>query len=478
LDILIENGTVITMDGRRSILRDGAIAIENGTIVAVGKTDELRKEYKDYRLIDATDKMVCPGFIDCHSHSSLFLARGLVNDGWTSIFKLLYDFSYVWEGALTAEDVYTGALGLYLEMIKHGTTCFADPGGYHNHHDMIGEAAKKIGIRAALTRSTRDRSDPEHPIPDEMMETTDETVKKCEDFMKKWDGAANGRIKGYLSLRIVYNLSDELCRIIDRKADEYGVGIHCHLHGSRPEELVKRGKLSTPEAMKIFGMSGVERFKKLGVLGPNLLCAHVPFTNAQERRWLQETDSKVTHCPTAQYAGGGGGVAMGTIPETIQAGVTVALGHDAPMWSNFVDPVRLMYIAAAAHKDAKADVRVMGPHKALEMATINGSKALLWEDKIGSLEKGKRADIVLLDMNRPEWQPCHHGYEVTNLVWSASGDSVNTVLIDGNIVMENRKVLTVDENKVIADVKKHAFDVRERSGIKLLPPKWPQPLAF
>lgn len=478
MSILIKNGTVITMDKMRSIIRDGAIAVEDGNIVAIGNTDELIKEYKDFKELDATNKLVCPGFIDCHSHSSLFLARGLVNDGWTAIYKLLYDFSYVWEAALKADDVYVGALGLYLDMIKHGTTCFADPGGYHDHHDMIGEAVKKIGIRGVITRSTRDRSDPEHPIPEEMMETTEETTKKCENMMKKWNGAANGRIKGWLSLRIIYNLSDELCRLIKRKADEYGVGIHCHLHGSRPDELVKAGKLKLDAAQKVFGMSGVERFKELGVLGPNLLCAHVPFTNAQERKWLGETDSKVTHCPTAQYAGGGGGVAMGTIPETIEAGVTVALGHDAPMWSNFVDPVRLMYIAASAHKDAKADVRVMGAHKAMEMMTVNGAKALLWEDKIGSLEVGKRADLVLMDMNRPEWQPLHPGYEVTNLVYSASGDSVDTVIIDGNIVMQNRQVLAVDENRVIEDVRKHAFELRERSGVKLLPPKWPQPLSF
>jgi cytosine/adenosine deaminase-related metal-dependent hydrolase len=478
VDILIENGTVITMDKKRSIIRDGAVAFEGGKIIAVGKTDVLRKEYRDFSVIDATDKMVCPGFIDCHAHSSLYLARGLFNDGWTALYKLLYDFSYVWESALSTDDVYVGASGLYLDMIKHGTTCFADPGGYHNHHDMIGEAAKKIGIRAVLTRSTRDRSDPEHPVPEEMMETTEETAKKCEDFMKKWDGAANDRIKGWLSLRIIYNLSDELCQLIKSKADEYGVGIHCHLHGSRSEELVKKGKLALPDETKVFGVSGVERFKNLGILGPNLLCAHVPFTNSQERRWLKETDSKVTHCPTAQYAGGGGGIAMGNIPETIEAGVTVALGHDAPMWSNFVDPIRLMYIAASAHKDAKADVRIMGAHKAMEMMTINGSKALLLENNIGSLELGKKADIILIDMNRPEWQPCHQGYEVTNLVYSASGDSVDTVIIDGNIVMENRKIMTVDEYKVLENVKRHAYDVREKSGIKLLPPKWPKPLAF
>jgi cytosine/adenosine deaminase-related metal-dependent hydrolase len=148
------------------------------------------------------------------------------------------------------------------------------------------------------------------------------------------------------------------------------------------------------------------------------------------------------------------------------------------MYSNFVDPVRLMYIAACAHKDAKADVRVIGAHKAMEMMTIDGAKSLLWEKEIGSLEVGKKADIILMDMNRPEWQPCHPGYEVTNLVYSASGDSTDTVIIDGNIIMEKREVLTVEESRILEDVRKHAFDLRERSGVKLLPPKWPQPLAF
>ena len=478
MDILIKNGTLVTMDKKRSVIRGAALAVKDGRIVSIGKTDELSKEYKDSKVIDATNRLVSPGFIDCHAHSSLYLAKGLVNDEWTSIYKLLYDFSYVWEAALKPDDVYVGALGLFLEMIKHGTTCFADPGGYHDHHDMIGEAIKKIGIRGVITRSTRDRSDPEHPIPEEMMETTEETARKCENIVRKWNGVANGRIKGWFSLRIINNLSDELCRLIKSKADEYGVGIHCHLHGSRPEELVKVNKLPQDETVKTFGMSGVERLYRLGVTGPNLLGAHCPFTNERERIWLRDSGTKIVHCPTAQYAGGGGGIAMGTIPELVRSGVIVALGHDAVMWSNFVDPIRLMHIAASAHKDAKADVRVMGAHKAMEMMTINGAKALLWEKEIGSLEIGKRADIIIIDMNRPEWQPCHLDYEVTNLVYSASGDSVDTVIIDGNIVMENRKVLTVDESSVLENVRKHALNVRERSGIKLLPSKWPQPLAF
>ena len=455
MDILISNGTIITMDKKRSIIRDGAIAIRDGSIVAIGKTNDVKKEFRASKEIDARNHLVCPGFIDAHCHSSLYLAKGLVNDTWSAIYKLYYDFSYVWEGALDADDAYVGAAGLFLELIKHGTTCFSDPGGYHDHHDMICEAMKKTGIRGIMTRSTRDLSYPSHPIPEEMMETTEETARKCEELVKKWNGAADDRIRAWLSLRIVYNVSDELCHLIKTKADEYKVGIHCHMHGSRPQDLVNSGRLGPDPALKIFGMSEVERFKKLDLLGPNLLCAHVPFSSQQERIWFRETNTKIVHCPSAQFAGGGGGVAMGTIPETIDAGVIVALGHDAPMWSNFVDPVRLMYLAAAAHKDAKADVRVMGPYKAMEMATVNGAKALLWQDKIGSLEVGKRADIVLMDMNRPEWQPCHEGYEVTNLVYSASGDSTDTVIIDGNIVMENRKILTVDEEKILKDVRRH-----------------------
>lgn len=452
-DILIKRASfVLTLDRERRVIRNGGVAIENGEIVAVGKTGDIEKKFKGEIEIDATNKLVLPGLIDGHNHTYYYLNKGKSDE--FPFPRGLWEILYHTEKQLTPRDVYVGSLGSFVEMIKHGTTCFAESGTPH-HMDQVGEAIAKVGIRGIIQRATTDIQDSTHPLPDELFESTEEALRKGEELVKKWNGAENDRIRAWFSLRAPQACSDELCIEIKKLADRYGAGIHGHCVAYPQEnEAVKRK----------WGMRSIERYHKLGLLGHNLYLVHMGWPNEYEIGLMKENDVKVCHCPAASLHGGWGIVAHGMIPKVIEAGVTVSIGTDGGTASRFLDMVRIMYITACAHKDVKMDVKLIGPHKALEMATIDGARALMWDDKIGAIEPRKRGDIILMDLNRPEWWPMVD--VVKNLVYSADGSSVDTVIIDGKLIMKNRKILTVDEHDVMKKVRAQSDDLTERTGIK------------
>jgi 5-methylthioadenosine/S-adenosylhomocysteine deaminase len=320
---------------------------------------------------------------------------------------------------------------------------------------------QRVGIRGVLNRSTRDISTPQAPIPNALIEDTDTAVRQGEALVKRWNEDAEDRIRAWFSLRYVYNVGDDLARRIKQLADTYQVGIHAHCAAVKDEnELVQA----------IFGMRSVERYHRLGLLGPNLCLIHMGWVNDAEIELLYEHGVKIVHCPSASMHGAYGNVANRMFPRMIERGLTVGLGTDSATAGRFLDMVRVMYLAACAHKDVYADARVMGAYKALEMATIDGARVVLWEDQIGSLEIGKRADVVLVDMRGFQWHPMRD--PVANLIYSANGESVETVIIDGRIVMRERRLLTIDADEVRAEVRRAADEVARRAGIEVKPP-WP-----
>jgi 5-methylthioadenosine/S-adenosylhomocysteine deaminase len=197
--------------------------------------------------------------------------------------------------------------------------------------------------------------------------------------------------------------------------------------------------------------------------------AHMGWTSWEELDMLKKHDVKIAHCPSASMQGGYGCIAHGKFPEMLDKGITITLGHDSASCGRSLDMFFVMYLAAAGHKDARVNPLVIGPYKALEMATIDCARGLLWEDKIGSLEVGKRADIITLNMNTSEWWPMWN--VVANLVYSADGSCVDNVIVDGKIIMRNKKILTVDEMEVIQKIKKKAQDMKDRLKLEL-PSKW------
>jgi cytosine/adenosine deaminase-related metal-dependent hydrolase len=394
--------------------------------------------------------MVLPGLIDGHNHPTSYLATGLTDDldVQTSVFKRLYPY----ESALQPNESHVAALGTFVEMVKNGTTCFNDPGGYDV--EQVGEAARIVGIRGILSRSLRDFADPKMVSGTALVEDVDTCLREGDGVLRRWNGAENGRLRAWLGLRNVACVSDELCIQVRDLAKQKKVGIHSH---------VASVKGSNENSIRLFGKRGLQRYYELGLFGPNLYCAHVGFADNAEVALLKEHDVKVAHCPAASQLGAFGVIANGMIPEMRQKGVTISLGSDTAGAAGFLDLVRTMYVAACAHRDAHVDPQIMDAIKALEMATIDGARACLWDDQIGSLEPNKLADIILVDRKGIGWgHPARD--PIRSLVYSGTGDSVDTVIIDGRVVMRNRVVLTVDEEDVMRRVAVAESAVMQRSG--------------
>jgi len=217
--------------------------------------------------------------------------------------------------------------------------------------------------------------------------------------------------------------------------------------------------------MAKWGCRSVARYEQLGLLDANLYAVQMGALDDAEVELIARRNVKVGHCPSASMLGAFGCIAHGKFPELIAAGATVAIGTDAAAISRFLDMVREMYLAACAHKDARADARVMGAHTAMEMATINGAKALLWDDAIGSLEAGKCADLALIDMEALEWYPRPQVNPVANLVYSSGGHRVDSVMIDGNWVLRDRRLTTIDEAELKVRSQQAAREMLVQTGI-------------
>jgi 5-methylthioadenosine/S-adenosylhomocysteine deaminase len=456
-DLIIANGYVVTMDPRRQIYSDGAVAVEGRNIVGVGRTKDVLTRHKAGHVIDAGGKLVVPGLVDGHNHAFQYLSKGIGDD--VDIMTWLYKRVYPYETHVNAEEAYVGALGNYVQMIKTGTTCFNEPGGYHT--DSLAQAATDVGIRGILNRSTRDIADQGAPLPEKLFEDLDTNLRQGEAAVAKWNNAADGRLRCWFSLRYVFNVSDDLCKAIKALADQYKVGIHAHAAAVEGENEAIEER---------FGKRSLERFHDLGLFGPNLYLVHMGYPNEREIGWLKEHDVKIAHCPSASMHGAYGVVGNQMMKRMIDLGLTISLGTDSATAGRFLDMVRVMYLAACAHRDQFADATIMGAYKALEMATIDGARACLWGDQIGSLEAGKRADIVIVGMDELRWHP--NLDPVRSLVYAADGDDVETVIIDGRVVMRDRVILTVDEEKVKRDVIRAGKDWIARADMRLDIP-WP-----
>jgi len=457
-DLIIRNGYVLTMDGERRILADGAVAIAGNRIAAVGPSADILAAHRAEHVIDATDKIVMPGIVDGHNHPYSYLFGGAGDD--MGIFDVLYRRFYPYEVHISEEEAYWGCLANYATMIRNGTTCFNDPGGYHV--DALARAAVDSGIRGIVNRSTRDIAPPGKPVPRELFDSLDDNLRAGEEVVRKWHGAADDRIRAWFSLRYVFNVSDELALGIGALARRHGVGIHAHAAAVKGEnELVQ----------EIFGKRSLERYHDLGLFGPNLYLVHMGYPSEREVEWLRQHDVKVAHCPTAAMTGAWGVIVNKMIPYMIDRGIAVSLGTDTNGAAGMIDMFRVIYAFAGIHRDVHDDPTLIGAHRALEHATIVGARACLWDDQIGSLEVGKKADLILVDWGELEWL-CPARDPVRALVYGTSGNYVDTVVIDGRVVMAGRELTLVDEAELKRRVLAVGRDWPRRAGFAVAP-DWP-----
>ena len=449
VDLIVRGGVIVTMDPQRRLIRDGAVAIRGKRIVAVDKMHVIADRYRAERTMGGDSQIVFPGLIDCHNHPVHFLSKGMIDD--MRYPERWRDRVWPYEAALTAEETEVASTGTFLEMICHGTTCFCDPGTLEP--EAVACAAEHTGIRGIVARMTWDVRDPSAPT--QFNDDTATALARGEECVQRCSGLGGGRLRAWLSLVRADHVSDQLIRDITRRADALKIGVHAHLSTTRGQ---------VEAALRAWGKTPVARYRDLDALGPNAHLVHMGAITDDDVAILRDFDPSVCHCPSASMFGGFGCIAHGKFPELVDYKVRVVLGTDACAISRFIDMVRIMYLAACAHKDVKADPTVIGAHKAMEMATIDGARALLWDDEIGSIESGKLADVVIADADGIEWQPNPMDLPVANLVYSADGGCVHTVVIDGRVVMENRQFTTVDEAAFAKRAGSHARAVFARLG--------------
>lgn len=434
VDILIRGGLLVTMNPHRQIIKNGSVAIEGSRIVAVG---ERIKEKADI-VIDARGKAVLPGLINGHTHLAMTLLRGFADD--LPLDKWLSDKIWPMEKVMGPRDCYVGALLGSLEMIKSGTTCFADN---YFHMDQVARAVITSGLRGVLSYGMIDRDD---------KKKMREEIRIGRNFVKSFHGKARGRILTMFGPHAPYTCSTECLLKVKELSRNFGVGIHIHLAESNEE---------VKQTMQRYGKRPVEYLDSIGFLGPEVLAAHCVWVSKKEIKMIKEKGVKPVHNPTSNMKMGSG---IAPVPEMLGVGIPVALGTDGAASNNSLDLFKEMKLAALLAKVRNFDPTVLPAMKALEMATINGAVALGLQEEIGSLEEGKKADLIAVNLKRPHLSPLHD--IVSHLVYSARGSDVDTVIVDGKILMETGEVLTLDEEKVLDLAQRTSDNLVSRLGEK------------
>jgi cytosine/adenosine deaminase-related metal-dependent hydrolase len=459
VDILIDRGTILTLDRERRILTDGAIAIRADRIVAVGKTADVKSRYSGRKTIDASHRLVMPGLFDGHAHLNE-IARGLIPDDLKTSDWLKY-WCYPYFAAVQEEDEYWYSQCLIAEMIRSGTTCFAEPGC--KFLPAIVRSIEKSGIRATTGSWVWDHAGPDgQKCPEYFLKMgLNECLALTENNIKAFNGAADGRVKIFATIEGVGTCSDDLMIGTKELADRYGTCTLMHKASSREEAATE---------LRVTGHRPVEHMYKIGALGPNVYLNHMTAVESYEVAYLAETDTKVCQNPPAALKLAKGTTQMGKFLEMRKAGVTVALGCDGVNSGDHKDMFRAMYLAATLPKDARIDASVITAEEVVEMATLNGYRAVGWDKDLGVIEAGRKADMILIDIDRPEFVPTYN--YVYSIVYTASGDCVDTVIVDGKILMEGRALTTIDLDEVRAHCRELAPRLIERSNVKPVS-RWP-----
>jgi 5-methylthioadenosine/S-adenosylhomocysteine deaminase len=438
VDLVISNiDWLITVDAGRRVIRDAAAAVRDGSFVAVGKSADIARAYTAARSVDGRGTVATPGFVDAHLHSSFQLSRGLADEANAQSF--LFERMYPYEAALEGEDVRVSATLAAAELLKHGVTCFIDPGNYHPEASVA--AVEATGIRAIVSRSSFDLTKSVLGIlPERMIENTAVALERGEAVLETYARTGNPRLGASASFRGLNNATDELILGLDKLARKYGTLLQTHacFSYSTHDSSVSRSN-----------MAEIERLESLGVIDERMLIVHSGWLEPQEVAILARRKPSLVCAPSSSLHNGYGNFLVGKLPELIALGVNVAVGSDHAS-SGIVDMPQEMRLACCCYKETRLNPRVMPPETGVEMATINGAKAALLSDRIGSIEIGKEADIVLFDTRRPEWQPLIN--PVANLVYSATGDSVRDVFVAGEQVVAGGRLTRIDEAKLYDEI--------------------------
>ncbi|KXS46612.1 MAG: 5-methylthioadenosine/S-adenosylhomocysteine deaminase [Methanohalophilus sp. T328-1] len=422
VDILIKNGHVLTMDPDSGDLKKGEVAIENGRIVYVG----LSYNGKADKIIDASGSVVMPGLVNTHNHAGMTLLRGYADD--LPLAEWLEDYIWPVEEKLGPEEIYAGVRLACLEMIKSGTTTFAD---MYIHEQAAARAVEDCGMRAALSYGMIDFGDPQRAAS---------SLLKGRNFVKDFNGAANGRISAMYGPHAPHTCSQQFLRDVRKQARKDGVKVHIHVLETEAELNQMKEK---------YGKCSVNMLHDIGFFDSDVLAAHCIWLSEGDMDILAEMGVHVSHDPVSNMKMAAG---IAPVPKLLEKGVNVSLSTDGCASNNNLDMFGVMKMAALLHKVDSMDLTVIDARKVLEMATVNGAKALGIE--AGMIKEGYYADLIVVDMKRPHLTPL---YDIdSHLVYSALGSDVTTVLVDGKVLMENGQVLCMNEYEIMVEASKAA----------------------
>lgn len=417
MNLLLDNITIIPMTGKDQVIEKGYLLVKDDIISQIGAGTAPEGRYD--KIIDGTNKVALPGFINTHTHAAMTLLRGYADD--MPLMEWLQTKIWPLEDRLTGEDIYWGTLLAAVEMIKSGTTTFTD---MYFHMDEAARAVEKSGLRAILSRGMIGVG-PESEL----------AFTQSRALVERWQGAADGRITFMLGPHAPYTCPPDYLKRVMALADELGIGINIHLAETRGEfEDIK----------KQYGKTPVELMDEIGLFERQVLAAHCVHLTPGDIDILARKQVGIAHNPESNMKLASG---IAPVPAMLEAGIAVALGTDGASSNNNLDMLQEMRSCALLHKVNTFNPTVIPAGQALEMATVNGAHALGLENQTGKLAAGMKADIILLGLDEAHMTP---RYDIlANIVYAGQASDVRTVIVDGKIVMEDRVIKTVDEQEIL-----------------------------
>ena len=450
---------LITVDDDRRVITDAALAIVDGHFAAVGKSADIVTRWQSTHTLSGRNRVATPGFVDAHLHASFQLARGLADEVSPRVF--LFEHMFPFEGVLGEDDVELSSMLAAMSLLRCGVTCFIDPGNYFPQ--ATAKAAQSAGIRAVLGRSAFDRTQAVLGLlPETMIESTEQALERTVALLEFVAAQDDPRLSANVSFRGLSNSSDALITGCKDIADKHGCMLQTHacFNYSTRDDCIAG-----------FGVPEIERLDALGVLDERMLLAHGGWLEPHEVATIVKRGASIVAAPSSSLHNGYGNLRQGVLPELVALGVNVGIGSDHAC-SGITDIVQEMLLFAGVQKEVHANPRVVPPEHVIEMATRNGAACAGLAERIGSIEVGKEADVVLFDTDRHEWQPLHN--PVSNLVYSATGDSVSDVFVAGSHVVDQGRLTSFDERELLERVRASTRHLGSRLDLeKLINTRWP-----
>jgi 5-methylthioadenosine/S-adenosylhomocysteine deaminase len=421
VDLLVLGGTIVTMDGARRVIDEGGIAVTGGRIVAIGPRAEIEKNYTSHQIINADGKLIVPGLINGHTHIPMTLFRGLADD--LDLQEWLTKYIFPAEAKNVSEEFVRAGTRLGLaEMIRGGTTTYCD---MYYFEDAIADETAKAGVRAVLGETVID-----FPVADN--KTNAEAMAYVEKFVNHWK--ENALIVPAIAPHAPYTVSEEHLKAVKAFSDRTGAPIVTHISETKRE---------VDDSIKAKGVSPVDYLERIGFLNERVIAAHMVWPQAGELEILKRRGVGVVHNPQSNMKLASG---VAPVPKMLDEGILLGLGTDGAASNNDLNMWEEMDTVAKLHKVFTGDPKVISAQQAFELATIRGAAALHMDKEIGSLEKGKRGDLVIIERDALNQIPLYNVY--SDLVYATKASDVETVIINGRIVMRNRSLLTLNETAI------------------------------